>query len=613
MTTSSSFRDDVDNVKAAIDIVDIISEYMTIKRAGSAFKGLCPFHKEKTPSFIVNPQRQSFHCFGCGEGGDVFSFVTKHEGMDFASALRLLAGRAGITLSYRESSPGERSVTDTLYKIHEQLADIYHWYLTKDAAGEEPRAYLKKRAIDQHAIESFKIGYAPPGGIIRQFGRRKKYSNDLLEQAGVLVHGENDYYDRFRDRIMFPINDSSGRVTGFSGRIMDASRSPAKYLNSPETPLFKKSRILYALDRARKSLVDQREALICEGQFDAIRCHMAGLTNVVAPQGTALTADQARILKRYVDSVVLLMDSDTAGQNAAIKASEVLIAEGLSVNVVQLPDGEDPDSIILKGGGAKMNELLRQAVSAIEFQVDILSSREDMADQAAVLRVSRAALNLISRSESAMQREQLLKLASRKLDISENALQQDLNRLLQKTRRIKDEPQKQPRISTRKGPPPQETALLEYMQCFPDVIPLIRDFLPLPCLQDPVCRKLASMLLERRNPDGLLSCVEHDDEEGKRLAAAIDAMIQDRRLPDDNPDDSVKFLILCLQERTMQEERERIRRKLAKASGPEAETLNLACRQLTAQLGALRNARTTRRWDDGITAILEVHSAIYDH
>jgi len=601
-------KHDIDGIKAANDIVEVIGEYMTIKRAGSAFKGLCPFHQEKTPSFTVNPQRQSFHCFGCGEGGDVISFLTKHEGVDFTTALRMLAQRAGIPLAFTEESSQRQQEKDVLYRVHEQLAEIYHTYLTRHKNGHEARAYLAAREIDEEAIKSFKIGYAPPGGAVRDFGRRQRYSNEVLEQAGVLVRGSDGYYDRFRERIMFPIHDIIGRVVGFSGRIMDPSKSPAKYMNSPETPLFKKSHILYAMDRARKSMVDRREALICEGQLDAIRCHMAGFTHTVAPQGTALTGDQARILKRYADSVMMLMDADIAGQNAAIRSAEAFLAEGMSVRIATLPEGEDPDSLIRTGGAEALEAVLQRAVSAVEFQVDVLSAREDMKDPAAVMRIGSAVLELIAHSDSAIQREQLIQLAARRLSISPQALQQDLTRH-HKPRTPERGPAAPPdRAPERIPAAPQELALIEYLQGFPQTIALTREFLPLPCISDPVCRRLATLLYEEHNPAGLLAITDAGDEEAKRVAASIDNMVEHRTLhPDDDPADAVKHLILHLRAEAMLRERELLCERLKGLTGADKDALNMTCRQLTVHLGALRTARHLHQWDDRITAILDAH------
>ncbi|HEY8240720.1 MAG TPA: DNA primase, partial [Kiritimatiellia bacterium] len=304
----------IEEIRSACDIVDIVGSYIQLKKGGpGSLKALCPFHKEKTPSFTVNPSRQIFHCFGCGEGGDVFKFVQKYENVDFPTAARMLAERAGIQVEFDAADDGEIKAKDILYRIHEELAQFYHRVLIESAPGEPARKYLAERDIGPDVIEQFLIGFAPNRyNTLATWAEKKGYQPAQLELAGVLTRREesDEPYDRFRNRVMVPIRDDQGRVIAFSGRIMEADAKAAKYVNSPETPLFRKGRVLYALDKAKRPILESRTAILCEGQIDVIRCHAGGITTAVAAQGTALTEDHARLLKRYADAVVLVMDAD---------------------------------------------------------------------------------------------------------------------------------------------------------------------------------------------------------------------------------------------------------------------------------------------------------------
>src|SRR6266403_4299578 len=326
----------LEQIRAASDIVDVIGSYLPLKRAGANFLALCPFHREKTPSFNVSPQRQIFHCFGCHKGGDVFKFVMEHESVDFVEALRRLADRAKIPLDH-EKSPVEqqsRHLKEKLLQVHEQITQRWQGALATEASGQIARDYLPKRGVSDEAVKLFRLGYAPEmWDDTVNWAKSKGHELGLVEKAGLILRKEasDNFYDRFRGRLMFPICDEQGRVIGFSGRILSGDDKTAKYVNSPETPIFTKSRLFFGLDKSKRALLEAGYAVVCEGQLDLIACYTAGVRNVVAPQGTALTAGHARILKRYVDEVVLCFDSDTAGRNAAIRALDDLLASGLAI------------------------------------------------------------------------------------------------------------------------------------------------------------------------------------------------------------------------------------------------------------------------------------------
>jgi DNA primase len=394
-----------EQIRAASEIVDIIGGYIPLKRAGANFTALCPFHKEKTPSFNVNPQKQIFHCFGCHKGGDVFTFVKEYENIGFMDAVRRLAERAKIPLEF-ENTPGaqeSRHLKDQLLDIHEQLTTRWQNCLANEAAGQLARDYLAKRGVSADAIKLFRIGAAPESwDDTVNWARSKKFDLATVEKAGLIIGKDVDapqaasggdensqsaignrqsairYYDRFRGRLMFPICDEQGRVVGFSGRVLSGDEKTAKYVNSPETPIFTKSKIFFGLDKSKRAILDAGFAIICEGQLDLIACFTNGVQNIVAPQGTAFTEQHARILKRYTNEVVLCFDSDNAGQNAAVRALDHLLASGLAVRVAVVPAPHDPDSFIKNFGGEKFRELVESAEGFFDYYLNRLCATNEI-------------------------------------------------------------------------------------------------------------------------------------------------------------------------------------------------------------------------------------------
>jgi DNA primase len=369
-------------IRLANDIIDVVQWLnVPLKKAGANYRTLCPFHKEKTPSFYVNPQRQSFHCFGCNAGGDVFRFVMMRESLDFPTAARRLAERARIPIpeKFSSSAPQGQDQRDRHYQILNLVREWYHRQLMRSRHAEAARDYLQKRKLDASIAKRHQLGYAPAGwDTLIRWAKSEKFSLKELQEVGLAVASEKKSYDRFRDRLMFPIADEQGRVVGFSGRTLDPQAKEAKYVNSPETAVFKKGRILFGLDRSKRALLEKKMAVVCEGQIDWIRCFESGIPNVVAPQGTAFTDDQAKILKRYVEEVVLCFDADPAGQTATWRNAEALIASGLTVRAATLPNGDDPDSFILKNGGPAFQELLEKAMDIFEHKAFVLAHSLDM-------------------------------------------------------------------------------------------------------------------------------------------------------------------------------------------------------------------------------------------
>jgi len=372
-----------EQIRAASDIVDIIGSYVPLKKNGANFTALCPFHKEKSPSFNVNPHKQIFHCFGCHKGGDVFTFVKDYENIGFMDAVRRLAERAKIPLEF-ENTPGaqeSRHLKDQLLDVHEQLTTRWQNCLANEAAGQLARDYLTKRGVSGDAIKLFRIGAAPElWDDTVNWAKSKNFPLETVEQAGLIIKKEETgrHYDRFRGRLMFPICDEQGRVVGFSGRVLSGDEKTAKYVNSPETPIFTKSKIFFGLDKSKRAILDAGFAIICEGQLDLIACFTNGVQNIVAPQGTAFTESHARIIKRYANEVVLCFDSDNAGQNAIVRSLDHLLASGLAVRVAVVPAPHDPDSFIKANGGRAFNELIQNAEGFFDYYLNRLCATNEI-------------------------------------------------------------------------------------------------------------------------------------------------------------------------------------------------------------------------------------------
>ncbi|MCF7849825.1 MAG: DNA primase [Kiritimatiellales bacterium] len=522
-------KDQIEEIRFQCNIVDVVGSYLpTLKRMGSTFKCNCPFHQEKTPSFTVNDKMQIFHCFGCQAGGDVFKFVMEYEKVDFVTAVKILADRAGIELRYEGGATENKNEKDVLYKIHQDAAMFYHRMLMDSPEGAEARRYLEERELPPEILKEFLVGFAPNewDGLMNK-ALEKGYKAEQLEAAGLVVpsdrNGKKSHYDRFRNRVMFSICDQMGRVIGFSGRIMNAAEKGAKYVNSPETLLFKKNRVLFAFDKARKDIVEARTAIVVEGQIDAIRCHEAGIRNVVASQGTALTENHARLLKRYADEIVLVLDADAAGVKAALASSAIFLSTELSVRVVTLPEKEDPDSLIRTQGTEIFRQLVAEAQSALDYLIDRRGGEENMDSDAGKMRVVKETLALINHCQSAARRDQMLQRAAERLGISIQALGQDMRRSKQQTRtpapRRTEEPVKPPHVP--KNHPKEETSLLELLvHYYPEVKPLVHDHLPLHCLVDPVCRHLVDQLM-LDEPDVLTEQLHDFDEETQRVIIKV--------------------------------------------------------------------------------------------
>ncbi len=372
-------KESVEKVLEATDIVDLISSYIQLKRSGSAFKANCPFHHEKTPSFYVTPSTQRFKCHGCGVGGDAISFVRDHENLTFTEAVRKLASRAGVMISEEASDPKadeSRRSRGKLLDIHREATAFFHEQLMKNPAAQHARDYMKSRGFGSAMAANWAIGWMPDNPrVFLDWAKSRKYTGRELIESGIakLQHDDNPrsgLYVRFQDRLMFPIRNEIGDVIAFTARQLRENKNSGKYINSPETAIYKKSRVFFALDRAKKSILAEKAALLCEGQLDAICCHEFGFTHAIATSGTACTSEHARLLKRYTGNVLICYDADNAGLEAVEKAYRQLAPEGLGVRVVEMPTGDDPDTFLKAHGEDAFRKLLSNAKEFFDFKLE---------------------------------------------------------------------------------------------------------------------------------------------------------------------------------------------------------------------------------------------------
>ena len=370
----------IEEVRMKNDIVDVISDYVKLQKKGSSYFGLCPFHNEKSPSFSVSPGKQMYYCFGCGAGGNVFTFIMEYENYSFVEALKYLAGRAGVTLPEAEYSKEARAAADlrtTLLEIQKKAAGFYYYQLRQDT-GKQGMAYLKGRELSDETIHKFGLGCSPKySGALYQYLKSKGYSDEHLKESGLFnIDERRGMQDKFWNRVMFPIMDVNNRVIGFGGRVMGDAKP--KYLNSPETKIFDKSRNLYGLNIARTSR--KPYLIVCEGYMDVIAMHQAGFTNAVASLGTALTSGHASLMRRYTKEVLLTYDSDEAGQKAALRGIPILKAAGIRPRVVNLAPYKDPDEFIKAEGKEAFEKRLDEAANAFLFEVKVLEKQYDLSD-----------------------------------------------------------------------------------------------------------------------------------------------------------------------------------------------------------------------------------------
>lgn len=479
-----------EEIRERLDIVDFIRQYVDLKRSGQNFKGLCPFHSEKTPSFMVSPAKQIFHCYGCHKGGDIFTFLMEREGVSFPEALTTLAEQAGVTIERSRGSGVQRSEKEAMLAMYREAADFFRKGF---AASRKAQTYLQERELTAETLERFGLGYS---GSDRQalyaFLKTARYTDEQMRAAGLVHFGDSGTYDFFRDRIMFPIADPQGKIVAFGGRILTSEKNLPKYINSPESVLFRKSDTVYGLHLAKQAITDKGYALITEGYLDTIVCHQFGFQNAVAPLGTALTAGHLKKLRRFTDKAVFVFDGDKAGIAAARRSLDLAFAEGMTVKIAVLPEGEDPDTLLRKQGELAFRQKLGGALSPVQFLMR-LHKRNALDGARAVLKL------LVTCSDGLMRDEALRELADRS-KISESTLRDEMKLLMRTAGR--NEP-----LASSYGKPaalplrtamrsPEEEALLTIALAFPEKRPMIFGRLEIGSIEDANIRNIVEKMVK---------------------------------------------------------------------------------------------------------------------
>jgi DNA primase len=545
-----------EQIRAASDIVDVIGSYVPLKKNGANFTALCPFHKEKSPSFNVNAHKQIFHCFGCHKGGDVFTFVKDYENIGFMDAVRRLAERAKIPLEF-ENTPGaqeSRHLKDQLLEIHEQLTQRWQNCLANEAAGQRARDYLAGRGVTEDAIKLFRIGAAPElWDDTVNWAHSKKFELDVVEKAGLIIRKEETgrHYDRFRGRLMFPICDEQGRVVAFSGRVLPGDESPAKYVNSPETPIFTKSKIFFGLDKSKRAILDAGYAIICEGQLDLIACFMGGVQNIVAPQGTAFTDQHARIIKRYANEVVLCFDSDNAGQNAIVRSLDHLLAAELAVRVAVVPSPHDPDSFIKANGGEAFRTLVEGAEGFFDYLLKRLLATHDAATDKGRLEILRAMAEALHKTGNSVLMDTHAQKTALRLGVAVDAVRKEFSKVKPQRAiaRNEDEPGDdvlagEAEAETPSRPSNNELHLLKILLLHENLAGWVALHLDVNWLAHPLVRQIVAARIAACEQETWRSLAEFlDGMESPALRSLItEAAADERQLP--NPETQIADVVL---------------------------------------------------------------------
>lgn len=575
----------IERVRAASDVVDVIGASLPLKRAGANFVTLCPFHKEKSPSFNVNPGKQIFHCFGCHKGGNVFRFVMDYENITFPEAVQRLAERAHIPLEFEDNPAAQqvRGLKDSLLKLHEAICLRWQNCLASEAAGQVARDYLAKRGVSPEAVKEFRLGAAPEAwDDTVNWAKSKGFPLDLCEQAGLVVKKEDTgrQYDRFRGRLMFPICDEQGRVIAFSGRVLQGDEKTAKYVNSPETPIFTKGRVLYALDKAKRAILDVGHAVVCEGQLDTIACHSAGLKHVVAPQGTALTPDHARIIKRYVDEVVLCFDGDKAGRNASIRSFDGLLGSGLAVRVASVPAPDDPDSYIKAHGAETFRGILNRAEGYFDFLLKHLSLENDTATDRGRMAIVRAMGEAVNKTGNAVLLDTYAQKTAQRLSVNVDSVRTEFRKARLNAAPPPESADEPPLESLDEAeplprPPVAELWLLKLLLHAPEHSQFVAERLDPHWVTHPTVQRIAAVHFSLgADVSGLLSHFEGDDFARSLITESAS---EQRAIPE--PEKQLADVVLRLRNAAFDAALARLNAKLSDPSLPESEHLDALTEQ----------------------------------
>ncbi len=493
-------EDILERIRDAIDIAEIVSEHVQLTPKGRNLFGLCPFHNENSPSFSVNPDRQIYHCFGCGVGGNVFKFIQEIDRVSFVEAVKFLANRTNIPIPTSEGpSHAVNDAADQIYRANDLAHKYFHHMLLNDTAGEEALAYLRNRHLSDETIERFGLGYAPANwdGLLK-VAQRRGFSPQAMEQAGLVLPRQNGngYYDRFRDRAIFPIANLSNRTIGFGARALQSDQEP-KYLNSPETSVYHKGTVLYGLAQTRDAIRRRDVVIVVEGYMDLLSLVQAGIEHVVATSGTALTEEHCRSLARYAHRVVLLFDGDAAGSNAAMRGLEILLGTGVDARVVSLPSEHDPDTFVQEKGSEALLDLAEKGQSALDFYMQQIGGRHDLSSVQGKSLAIEALKPLLARPRDAVRRDLMLREVAQQLSVDESALRQEMSQVVQRQQRPHTTTAAPTPATQLPEPPRREREFIGLLLQYPHYITATAEAITAEALDAPQCQALIRVLFER--------------------------------------------------------------------------------------------------------------------
>ncbi|MYB57593.1 MAG: DNA primase [Gemmatimonadetes bacterium] len=578
----------IDQVRLSIDIVDVVGDHVALTRRGKNFVGLCPFHDDSTPSLNVSQEKQIYKCFACGAGGNSFTFLRDIENISFIEAVRQLADRAGIALpDAKPADPDQQEVFDQIYRANELAVKYFHHLLTQDEKAADAMAYLENRGINRDVIDAFSLGYAPDqwDGFL-QIATRRDFSPQILERAGLVLQRQTGggFYDRFRNRITFPIHAATGRPVAFGARALDPDEQ-AKYINSPETPVYNKSATLYGLWRNRDAIRDAGVALVVEGYMDLIALAQYGIENAVASSGTALTTDQARLIRRYAPKTILIFDGDTAGATAAMRGIGSLFEVGLEIRVVTLPEDHDPDSYVRAHGPDGLLRLTENAASAIDFLIEQFAQRDDLSTVDGKTRTANVLAELIGRVTDNALKQFLIKDIAEKIGIDEKVLIG-----IAQTQRRTTRPQNgQPEPESYDTRPRSERELLTFLMQHPETTDSVFKQISPDNFTNSAYRQIATLIARNRQQKQSIEAAHLINQcNDERLSRILTDLSLEIGIENPNIDVPIQDYIHKFQLKSLESEIELLEKQLRQSLSPDDLRATLEKhRHLTAQRKAM--------------------------
>ena len=578
----------IDEVRHRTDIVDLISDFVPLKKRGKNYFGICPFHHETAPSFSVSPERQIFRCFGCGKGGNVFTFLMEYEKLGFWEALTYLAERAHVALPQKSGEAQRREEYDALFYANTFAAEFYHRMLLRSKAGKRALEYLEKRDFSQETVQKFHLGYAPPGwSNLLEAAQKESVSPGVLKQAGLVVPREKGggYYDRFRDRVIFPIMNLTGNVIAFGGRLLSESEDQPKYVNSPETPIYNKGKTLYGLFQAKGGIRQSDRVIVVEGYTDVISLHQADIQNVVASSGTAFTSDQARLISRYTKNVLLLFDADTAGAEAALRGVETLFDNGLNVTITSLPPGTDPDSYIREKGKDGAMALLKRTDSFVDFVLKRTSVTHDLKTVEGMARAVETVVEMLAKLKDEVKRSLWIKKISEEFSVDERVIQRSVD----KVRRRRGASKKEAALDL--TPSTAETAergLLQLIMADGDLMVKAMSDLTADDFEHPDVREIIEIIFDARRDDDAFDPALIIDKLHRPSAKSLVSLLSMEDVPSEEHDRLYHDYVYYMRRLRISKELREVQEALKKAQMEGDDALIL---KLTAQFQELSRLR----------------------